>query len=270
MRLILTGPKAVYNPPVPLASDRCICLNRSEFSETSQILTLFSRNQGTVRVLAKGAHRRTKAGASRFDGGIDLLDLGHAVFTDDAKSDLNTLTEWKQLDGHLELRRNLRGLRLAIYAIELVSLLIESRDPHPDLFDRLVTTLPELATEKREEGMLAWELDLLKESGYLPELFVCASCGTAPKTDERVSFSPTRGGILCRKCETDFPDRISLDPRLLRLAQSILRLPRVSGTPQRLPQLTRKQTDPLNRILAEHITHTLGRRLRTQGFLEAD
>jgi DNA repair protein RecO (recombination protein O) len=252
---------------VPLVSDRSLCLGRFEYSETSQVLILFSRDHGVVRVLAKGAHRRTKAGASRFDGGVDLLDLGDALFTDDARSELATLAEWKLIDGHLELRRTLRGLRLAQYAAELVSLLIEARDPHPDLFDRLAKTLPELATPRREEVMLAWELDLLKESGYLPELFVCTVCGTAPAERERTYFSPSRSGLVCGKCAAGFPDRIPIDGRLLRLAQSILRLPRADGAVQRLPKLTRQQTDPLNRILSEHISYTLGRPLKTWNYL---
>jgi hypothetical protein len=53
-----------------------------------------------------------------------------------------------------------------------------------------------------------------------------------------------------------------LDPRLLRLLQTIVRLPRANGSPQRLPQLTRHQTDPINRIFANQIQHTLGRGLR--------
>ena len=61
---------------MPLVNDRCICLRKIEYSETSQILALFSRGHGLVRVIAKGAHRRTKAGASKFDGGVDLLDVG--------------------------------------------------------------------------------------------------------------------------------------------------------------------------------------------------
>jgi hypothetical protein len=48
-----------------------------------------------------------------------------------------------------------------------------------------------------------------------------------------------------------------------------LRLPREGGNgsasaspPQRLPRLTRYQTDPINRLFAAHVQHTLGRRLR--------
>jgi DNA repair protein RecO (recombination protein O) len=253
---------------VALASDQCLCLGKTEYSETSQVLTLFSRNHGIVRVLARGAHRRTKAGAGRFDGGIDLLDLGAGVFTEDPKADLATLTEWKLLNGHLELRRSLRALRLGLYAAELVSLVIEARDPHPDLFDRLMRTLPELATERREEALLAWELDLLKQSGYLPELFACVSCRANPPEGRQFYFSAGAGGLICQKCQSRFPDRRKIDAPLLRLAQSILGLPRANGVAQRLPRLTRLQSDPLNRLLIEHITYTLGRRLRTTSYVQ--
>jgi DNA repair protein RecO (recombination protein O) len=245
-----------------LVSDRCICVHKVEYSETSQILALFGRDCGLVRVIAKGAHRRTKAGSSKFDGGVDLLDLGQAVFTHEVSRDLNTLTEWKQLDGHLELRNNLRGMYLALYAAELVSVLIEEHDPHPELFDRLEATAAELGTPRAEESFLAFELDVLLQSGHLAELQACVECGSVLSDRETTYFSPARGGVICRNCEGVTPDRIGMDPRLLRLAQQILKLPRANGTPQRLPRLTRHQTDPLHRILSRHIEHALGKRLR--------
>src|SRR5436853_7522698 len=114
-----------------LARDRCICLRKTEYSETSQILTLFARNHGLIKVIAKGAHRTTKAGASKFGGGIDLLDLAHALFTDRTDRDLSTLTEWSLKDGHLSLRQNLRAAYLAQYAADFVPPPIDAHDPHP-------------------------------------------------------------------------------------------------------------------------------------------
>src|SRR5580704_15402001 len=114
---------------MPLVQDRCICVRKVEYSETSQILVLFARQHGLLRVIAKGAHRRTKAGASKFDGGADLLDIGQAVFTLDPARDLNTLTEWSLREGHLDLRKNLRSMYLGLYAAELVSTLSEEQDP---------------------------------------------------------------------------------------------------------------------------------------------
>src|SRR5688572_29788843 len=254
---------------MPLVRDRCICLRKTEYSETSQILTLFSREHGIIRAIAKGAHRRTKAGASKFDGGVDLVDTGDAVFTHDPGRDLATLTEWGLRDGHLGLRSNLRNMYLALYAAELVSRLVEEHDPHAELFDRLQSTLTELESARHEEAFRAFELDLLRETGYLADLANCASCG-APVTDAGPAFfSPSRGGVICRNCESAFPDRAALDPRLLRLLQGMLRLPRTNGSAQRLPHLTRHQTDPVNRLFADQIEHTLGRALQLAPYVLA-
>src|SRR5213595_3273080 len=135
---------------MPSVRDRCICLRKVEYSETSQILTLLSRDHGLLRVIAKGAHRTTKAGASRFGGGIDLLDVGEAVFIHAPEKELATLCEWTLGDGHLALRHNLRAVYLGLYAAELVATLIEEHDPHAELFDRLQQTLGELETSSIE------------------------------------------------------------------------------------------------------------------------
>jgi DNA repair protein RecO (recombination protein O) len=245
-----------------LTRDRCICVRKVEYSETSQILTLFGREHGLMRLIAKGAHRRTKAGASKFDGGLDLLDLGDAVFSLRLEKDLATLTEWALRDGHLELRGSLRALYLGQYAAELVGLLVEEHDPHPALFDRLEQTIQGLATAAREEIFLAFQLDLFREAGYLPNLGRCANCDVAFNDRQTWSFSPGRGGIVCQSCEGVAHDRIALDARLVSMVGLILRLPRQNGSLMRLPRLTRHQTDPLNRVFAEHMQHTLGRRLR--------
>ena len=247
---------------MPLERDRCICLRKTEYSETSQILTLFSRQFGVFRAIAKGAHRRTKAGASKFDGGIDFLEVGDAVFTHDPARDLAILTEWSLREGHLDLRKTLRGIYLGLYAGELVGRLIEEHDPHPDLYDRLEAVLAEFGTPRREEAFLAFQLDLLRETGYLAELSACVACGRPPDGFGPAYFSPDRGGIVCRNCEGVVPDRNEMDPRLLRLIQGVLRLPRSNGATLRLPQLTRHQTDPINKVFAAHVEHTLGRRLQ--------
>jgi DNA repair protein RecO (recombination protein O) len=251
----------IYNCIMPLVADRSICLRRTEYSETSQVLRLFTRQHGLVGVIAKGAHRKTKAGASRFGGGIDLLDIGDAVFTHDPGRELATLTEWNLREGSTFLRNHLRGIYLGLYSAELVGRLIEEHDPHPKLFDLLAATLPELATPKAEQAFLGFELELLRQSGYLAELFACVRCQRAVDDRGPVAFSTSRGGVMCASCFQADPaaDHARIDPRLLRIAQGILRLPRLDGQIRRLPQLTRRQTDPINRLLARHVELTLGR-----------
>ena len=252
-----------------MVPDRCICLRKVEYSETSQILLLFGKAHGLVRVIAKGAHRATKAGASKFGGGIDLLEVGDAVFTDRPEKDLATLTEWRLCEGHQQLRRNLRGMYLGFYAAELVSMLIEEHDPHPDLFGLLEQTIPELATPRAEQSFLAFQLDLLRETGYLPEMSVCISCGRPINERSPVGFDPQQGGIVCRKCEAAFPQRMTVDGRLLSIMQNVLAMSRREGDARRLPALTRHQTDPINQLLADYVQHTLSRRLRLAKYVLA-
>jgi DNA repair protein RecO (recombination protein O) len=245
-----------------LARDRCICIRKFEYSETSQILTLLGRDHGILRVIAKGAHRRTKAGHSKFDGGADLLDVGEAVFTFDPAKELNTLTEWSLREGNLPLRKHLRGMYLGLYAAELLCVLLQENDPHPELYRRFERSLIDLGNEKKEETFLAFQLDLLHQTGLLADIEHCVECGLANVTGRTAFFSPSRGGSICQNCQGVVHDRIVIDPRLLRLTQQLLKLPRSNGTAQRLPRLTRHQTDPLNHVFAEQVAHTLGKRMR--------
>ncbi len=250
---------------MPLNRDRAFCLRKVEFSETSQILSLFCRRSGMIQVIAKGAHRRTKDGASKFDGGADLLDVGDCVFIDHSSRDLATLTEWKLIEGHLPLRTNLRAMLLGQYLAEIFTLLIGEHDPHPVLFDRLRVTLPALVTQRAEEEFLALQLDLLSETGYLPDFSTCSNCGN-PLTSPAY-HSPHRPGLICRNCEMSFADRIEIDSRLLRIAETILKLPRIKSVPQRLPRLSRSQTNPLNQFISSQIRLIVQRNIVSASYI---
>jgi DNA repair protein RecO (recombination protein O) len=252
-----------------LVRDSAVCVRKFAFSETSQILSLLTREHGLQRVLAKGAHRRTKAGASKFDGGIDLLDGGVAVFNHAPQKDLPPLTEWTLIDGRPGLRKSLRAMHLALYAAEMCELLLGEHDPHPAVFDRMAWLLDELASGRREQAFVAFELDLLREVGLLPELARCMHCGrpAAAGRGREAYFSSRRGGVVCRQCADGTPDRRAIDAVLLRLANSIVGLLPKGAPPQRLPELTRRQTDPLNAMLADFLQHTLSRPLKLRAYV---
>jgi DNA repair protein RecO (recombination protein O) len=273
-----------------MTRDRAICLRRIDYSETSQILSIFTREHGILRVIAKGAKRTTKAGSSKFDGGLDLLDAGEAVFLHSPEKDLSTLTEWTLTDGHLPLRGVLRGMYLAQYAAELVGALLHEHDPHPDVYEDLEGVLPALATDRAEEAFLAFEVRALYASGLFPELNLCGRCGRALDEREAVVFSASAGGFLCGTCgtpqpgavvERGQPDARPVDGRtvglLRRLATGVLpaqyggaRLPLRAGGGLRLPRVARAVSDPANRLLGEHVRHATGKELRMWSYVMGD
>ncbi|MGC4033012.1 MAG: DNA repair protein RecO C-terminal domain-containing protein [Tepidisphaeraceae bacterium] len=190
-----------------------------------------------VRVIAKGAFRRTKAGASKFDGGLDLLDFGECLYLSRTNKDLSTLTDWKLLDGHLELRRSLPGVLLGQAVVEIIGHLLPDLDPHPVLFDRLHATLPVLVGETAEAQFLTLLIDLLTETGYLPDF-------TEPATP---------GGRV--------------DPSLARLAATLAALPRDGHVVRRPPKLQHSQVVAMTNFLFAHVREITGRALLTRPFL---
>jgi DNA repair protein RecO len=137
----------------------------------------------------------------------------------------------------------------------MVSHILEEHDPHPQLFDRMLRVVAEMAGDRREQIFLWFQMELLREAGLSPQLAGCNDCGMEIDESERIFFSPARGGTVCVNCEGLAHDRIELDGRLVRMLAAFLKL-------RSLPSLTRAHTDPLNALLAQHIEQQLSKRLR--------
>jgi len=125
-----------------MAAEQALALvvRGTDWSETSRITTLFTREFGKVRGLAKGG-RRLK---SSFDGAFDLLTVCRVVFLRKAHGGLDLLTEARMEERFPALRENLSALYAGYYVAELLSDGTQDYDPHPDLFDAALDTLRKL------------------------------------------------------------------------------------------------------------------------------
>ena len=224
--------------------DEAVVVRLTEFSETSQIVSVFSIGHGQLRLIAKGARRSTK---QRFAAGLDLLELGEVGFIPaHGDAQLGTLTEWVQRDAFAGLRRELVRLYAGLYAVELVAYLTEEGDPHPELFRALVETLRALGGDAPAAPLVpAFQSDLLRAIGYAPNLEQCMGCGRPVARGGPVFFSAGAGGLLCRDCEAHYVEKWRVSPRLL-------------GT-------TTRTGDPALwfELLDYHLTHIAGRRFKT-------
>jgi len=176
-----------------------IVVRTTDWSETSRIATLWTREFGKVRVLAKGG-RRLK---SNFESALDLLTLCSIVLLRKSSGTLDLLTEARVVERFSPLRQHLPALYAGYYVAELLGEGTEDYDPHPALFDEAVATLGELGTAGTATGarLARFELVLLRELGYSPALAECAGCGN-PVAGAELAFSAAAGGVLCRPCQT--------------------------------------------------------------------
>jgi DNA repair protein RecO (recombination protein O) len=145
-------------------------LHRYDWSETSLILDLFTRERGRVVVVAKGAKRpysQLRPVLLPFQR-IHVL-LGRAP--SDESSEVHTLrtAEWAGGVPTVAGAALFRGF----YLNELLLKLLARQDPHETLFDAYAQTLPALGGDENpasSAALRAFELVLLRETGVLPEL----------------------------------------------------------------------------------------------------
>src|SRR5271156_4913894 len=119
-----------------------LVLRTTDWSESSRICTLWTRELGKVRGLAKGG-RRLK---SNFEVALDLLTVCCIVLLRKSSGGLDLLTEAQVIERFPRLRQDLNALYAGYYVAELLADWTEDYDPHPLLFDEARATLQELGS----------------------------------------------------------------------------------------------------------------------------
>lgn len=243
-----------------------LVLRTTDWSETSRIATLWTREFGKVRVLAKGGRRLR----SNFDNALDLLTLCSIVFLRKSSGGLELLTEAQVNERFPRLRDDLAALYGAYYVAELLSDWTEEYDPHALLFDEAIATLRDLGaprdeTDKREPmvetgpRLMRFEAVFLRELGYGPALEACGGCGNEVD-GSGLAFSAAAGGVLCRRCQPAQPDRRPLSAA----AWEALRAFATEDWRRPWQAATRAE---LRQVLGQYLTWLRGRRPRLLPYL---
>src|SRR3954451_8254483 len=229
-----------------------------DWSETSRIAVLFTREFGKVRVLAKGG-RRLK---SNFEVALDLLTVCRIVLLRKSSGGLDLLTEAQVAERFPKLRTALPALYAAYYVAELLSEGTEDVDPHPALFDATLAALRDLGDAGSQTGprLVAYELTWLHELGYSPALDACAACGRG--VEGRAAFSAAAGGIVCATCGPTQRERRPIMPATL----DALRALRHDANAWRR-EWGKSVRAELRQVLGQYVTYRLGRRLKTLPYL---
>ena len=146
-------------------------LHRYDWSESSLILDVFTREQGRLAVAAKGAKRPySQLRAVLLPFQRIQVSLGR-VPSGDGASEVQTLRSAEWAGGPAMLTES--ALFSGFYLNELLMKLLARNDPHVYLFDAYALTLPSLSSTDEsvvEAALRAFELRLLREVGVLPEL----------------------------------------------------------------------------------------------------
>ena len=195
------------------ASLQSYVLHRYDWSESSLILDLFTREQGRLAVAAKGAKRpysQLRAVLLPFQQVHVTLSRPRRGAADDAAPpEVQNLrgAEWA---GGTAMPTG-AALFAGFHCNELLMKLLARSDPHPQLFDAYAQTLPVLARAEDAQvqaALRAFELVLLRETGLLPDLSLVTATQRAVRDDDRLALQPEAGVAPARAGEPGLPGAV--------------------------------------------------------------
>ena len=231
----------------------------TDFSETSRVVVFFTREFGKLSALAKGGRRLR----GPFESALDLLATCRIVFLRKSSSSLDLLTEAQLVRPFRPRSHQLEPYYTGYYVAELLQGLTEDYDPHPRLYSEAANALERLSTrEDWQRTILRFELVLLQELGQLPCMETCAECG---ERIEQAAYWLMRGGLMCSRCHESEPRGHRIQLGTLAVMK---RLSDDDSKTQERVQVSAQQLKETQHILANTISHILGRRPKTLRYLQ--
>lgn len=180
-----------------------IVVRTVDFSESSYVVTAFTRDFGKVEGLAKGA-RRLK---NPFETSLDLLASIKLSFIRKNSDALDIMTSASLVRRFRPTRRNARGLYAGYCVAELLDRATEDYEPAPNLWILADSALAAFQRRPRVAAMLAaFQAKLLEELGLFPSVRACVECGEPLPLDavgnnaRKIWLDLDAGGVVCAKC----------------------------------------------------------------------
>lgn len=181
-----------------ILKDEIIILKSIDYGETSQILTGFSKENGKISLIAKGARKKK----SQYLGVLEVLNIVEVVYYKKATSKLVLIREAELTKYFGNLRTDLESLYIAYYFIELLLEFTQENDPHPQIYQLLLYVFERITPKTQRRNIVLYFLwYFLQLQGIAPRIGQCIECQTPLDTKNAKSFfAPSAGGSYCYRC----------------------------------------------------------------------
>jgi len=152
-----------------------LIISSNQLKEANRLTTIFTRERGKVKVIAKGANKTL----SRKNYNLDSLNLiNFSVYL--SNSEFNIITETTLINDFTILKKDFLKIKIAYYIFEILNKFLVEEIIIPGLFDKILEyliTLSNVSSEEQKICLLVYvQLALLEDFGYLPELNNCIIC----------------------------------------------------------------------------------------------
>lgn len=187
-----------------------IVTRETKYGDTSRILTIITKELGRISVLA----RSVRKGESGLLAATGLFSHSRFILFKSGSSALYKLNEGEQLTSFAALRDSLEGMAFASYFCDVTNLVVQEDSPDVAQTELLLRCLYMLCREGTDPEKIkaAFEFRTLTLAGLMPDISVCASCGTGTRL---CAINATEGAAYCENCKDSHPGSMQINDSIL-------------------------------------------------------
>ncbi len=226
-----------------------ITLRSQHYSETSRIVSFYSRERGLVKGIAKGA----RGPKGRFAASLEPLQRVRVTLAVKETRDLQTVTQADLLHPFSGLREDLFQAAYAQACAELLGKMVWREHASEEVFDLLLAVLRSM-----EDGIgdpellyLAFCVHLAELLGYGLETGCCASCGG--DLEGGGTFHYPRGAVFCSRCYLEEGAGMPVDAETADLVHRLSRPDGAAAAAVLTPEDSTRQR--AGRLLRRHLEY---------------
>lgn len=235
-----------------------IILKHQDFGEADRILTLFTREKGKIRAIAKGVRKvRSRKGGH-------LEPFTHVSLQLASGRDWFLVTQAEAQDIYSNLRDSLESIGYASYAVELVDRFSLEEEENAPIFTLLKQTFTRLNRGDPAPLVIRYfEIRLLDVLGFRPELQTCVVSGQDIQPENQY-FSSALGGVVSPDFAKEVSGAVAVSLPALKYLRHFQRSSYREATRAKIaPEVSRE----MEVLMQHYITYLLERGLNTPGFL---
>lgn len=235
-----------------------VIIRHSNFGEADRLLTIFTRETGKVRAIAKGV-RKVR---SRKAGHVEPFTRSNLQLA--RGRDLFILTQAEAVDVYAVLREDLILLSYASYVIELIDRSTTDEEENRSIYNLLTRTLTRL--NRGDDPNLStryFEIRLIDHLGFRPQLYDCAQCDSEIKPEDQY-FSAHKGGVICPRCGQSDPETRPVSLLALKYLRHFQRSSYREAARATIPAPIYVE---MENLLQYYLTYSLERGLNSPSFL---
>src|SRR5580692_11435102 len=238
---------------MPVLTSEAVVLRTWPVHEADLIVSLFTRDYGKVRGVAKSALKSRR----RFGGALEPMTQARAWFAERPKQELARLDQLEIVRSPMALPVDATRLTVLSFYAEVLDEALPDHDPHETIFRLLVSVLEQTTVEQTWMPLTYFALWMTRLMGLLPDIAHCTACGEALRAGE-VGFNPHADGLFCAAHRNGSASSLSADS--WQLALRMLRAPASTFTADPWP---RRRAQDLRRFAIQVLERHLERKLRS-------